>query len=707
MFAGHKNGQSRIQPLKEHLENTAELAKGFAQDFGAGDYAYMLGLAHDIGKYADEVQKRILYHGPKADHSTAGAKELFIRRMLPASLCAAGHHCGLPDLGAPGDMPDAGSLCGRLKKQICDYQSFQEEITLTPVASFHNERDFDTAFYTRMVYSALVDADFLDTERFMTSGEVKRGGYDQIETLFNLLQKHIQPWENPSNELNVKRTQILNRCLDMGKEEKGLYSLTVPTGGGKTVSSLAFALRHADVHGMKRVIYVIPYTSIIEQTADIFRGILGEKNVLEHHANVGFDQEDDDDTLSAIHRLSAENWDAPIIVTTNVQFFESLYANKSSRCRKLHNIANSVVIFDEAQMLPLPHLKPCLRAIQNLVREYGVTAVLCTATQPSLGKFFPEKMKIREICEDTAGLYTFFKRTRLQHAGKLSTAGVAERMLEGKQALAIVRTRRQAAELYDNLPEEGRYHLSTLMYPVHRERQLKEIKQRLREGLICRVSATSLVEAGVDVDFPMVLRAESGLDSIIQAAGRCNREGRRPLAESIVTVYQPEGKVPDMLSQNIAILHEVMERFSDLSSPEAIAAYFDALHKLKDEQLDEYGVIHAFEQGIKGCSLPFAQVAAGFHLIGTQTKPVFIPIEDEAKVLEQKLRGGFAGKDTLRKAGRYMVNIYPDHFGELFRAGDIEPLCGELVVLTNLSRYDGRKGLSLTSESGRGIFFEA
>lgn len=708
MYVGHKDDEGRIQPLKEHLENTAVLAKEYAQPFGAGDYAYILGLAHDIGKYAKEGQNRILHNGQKVDHSTAGAKELFVRRMLPAALCAAGHHSGLPDLGAPGDMPGTGSLCGRLKKPIRDYQDFQEEITLEPVPAIHNGQDFDTAFYTRMVYSALVDADFLDTERFMKNAAVKRGGYDGIETLFDQLQQYkLEHWENPSNEINVKRTQILRRCLEMGGEEKGLYTLTVPTGGGKTTASLAFALRHAVEHGMERVIYVIPYTSIIEQTAGVFREILGEKNVLEHHANVDFDQKDDDHTLAAMHRLSTENWDAPIIVTTNVQFFESLYANKSSRCRKLHNIANSVVIFDEAQMLPVPYLKPCVRAIQNLVREYGVTAVLCTATQPSLEKFFPKDMEIREICEDTAGLYTFFKRTRLQHVGKLSTDDVAGKMAEKPQALAVVRTRKQAAELFDSLPKEGRYHLSTLMYPVHRERQLKEIRQRLSKGLTCRVAATSLVEAGVDVDFPMVLRAEAGLDSIIQAAGRCNRENTHPLSESIVTVYQPEGRESAALDQSIQILHEVMDRFSDLSSPEAITAYFDALHKLKDEALDQYSVIRAFEQGVNGCKMPFKQVAERFHLIDKETKPVLIPIEDEAKKIEQKLRAGLIDKNTLRKAGRYMVNIYENHFKELYRANDIELIGGELAVLVNPSRYDEQKGLSLTGESGRGIFFEA
>lgn len=706
MFAAHKDDGGWLQPLQDHLEATAVLARDFAADFGAGGYAYQTGMAHDIGKYSAAFQERILHHGPKVDHSTAGAKELMALEMLPAAMCVAGHHSGLPDFGGAEDCSNLSSFSGRLKRQVEDYHGYLDEIQLSHAESPQFSSYFDAAFYTRMLYSALVDADWIDTERFMSGGLVDRGGYDSIPLLYERLCHFLEEkgWLNPKNQLNEKRSHILRRCFQMGKEKKGLFSLTVPTGGGKTVSSLAFALEHAQAHGMKRVIYVVPYTSIIEQTAQVFREILGKENVLEHHANVDFKETDGDDALAQKHYLAAENWDMPVIVTTNVQFFESLFANKSTRCRKLHNIANSVVILDEAQMLPVTYLKPCVRAVSALVSGCGATAVLCTATQPSLGKLFPKGTNIREICEDIPGLFAFFKRTRFELLGKQPAASVAQKMAGYGQALAVVSTRKQASELYGFLPEEGRYHLSTLMYPAHRGKILYEMKQRLIYKLPCRVAATSLVEAGVDADFPVVFRAEAGLDSIIQAAGRCNREGKRPLEESTVYIYQPEDPAPPLVKQNICVLREIMPLYEDLGSPEAIAAYFDALHKFMGEELDKKQIIRAFEEGLEGSMLPFKQVAQQFRLIETDTRALLIPLEEEAQRLACELQRKFISKETLRSAGKYMVNIYPRHFEALYNAGDMKLIDDSLGVLTNLGLYDSHKGLSLEADNGKALF---
>lgn len=706
MFVGHKSEDGRLQPLLNHLENTAALTERFADEFGAGDYAYWLGLIHDIGKYSRAFQKRILENGPKVDHSTAGAKMLFRQKMMPAAICAAGHHAGLPDFGAPGDPPEATTFSGRVKREVLDYSAFQNEVALIPKMDPYLPDTFDLAFFIRMLFSSLVDADFLDTQQFMSNGLTERGGYDDIPTLLKALERYMQRWRNPSNELNAKRCEILKNCMEAAKGDKGLYSLTVPTGGGKTVSSLAFALRHAKVHGLRRVIYVIPYTNIIEQTADQFRSIVGDDNVLEHHSSVSFEQYDDDRLTARQerHRLAAENWDAPIVVTTTVQFFESLYANKPSKCRKLHNIAQSVVIFDEAQMLPVPFLKPCVRAVANLVEGYGVTAVLCTATQPSLQKLFPDDLKMQEICPDTDSLFQFFKRNNIRHMGACSAAELAEKMMGYNQALAVVGTRKQAAELYEALPKDGRFHLSTLMHPAHRRRVLKEIRERLKNGFPCRVAATSLVEAGVDVDFPVVFRSEAGLDSIIQAAGRCNREGGRPLQDSVVYVYRPEGKVPPLMEQNISILHEVMRDYEDISSPEAIKAYFDSLHQLKGERLDAKQIIKAFEEGRNGCLLPFAQVAADFKLIDTQTKSILIPKEEDAASIAEAFRQGRFTRSLFRKAGQYMVNVYPQHFQALQEAGDIELISDEVAVLINEALYEEGTGLSLQADAGKALF---
>lgn len=706
MFLGHKSDDGRLQPLLDHLENTALLTEQFADEFGAGEYAYRLGLAHDIGKYSKAFQKRITENGPKVDHSTAGAKVLFRQQMMAAAICAAGHHTGLPDFGASGDPPEAYTFCGRMKRKVQDFFAFQNEVALIPLMDPCLPGSFELSFFIRMLFSALVDADFLDTERFMSNYSVERGGYDDIPTLLEALERYIEPWWNPSNALNAKRSEILKNCMEAAKGNKGLYSLTVPTGGGKTVSSLAFALRHAKEYGLRRVIYVIPYTNIIEQTADQFRRIVGDENVLEHHSSVNFEPKDDDRLSSRQerHRLSAENWDAPIIVTTTVQFFESLYANKPSKCRKLHNIAKSVVIFDEAQMLPVPFLSPCVRAITNLVQSYGVTAVLCTATQPSLQKLFPKDLEIQEICPDTAGLYEFFQRNTVRHIGKCCSAELAEKMAGYEQALAVVGTRKQAVELYESLPKEGRFHLSTLMHPAHRRRVLKKIGERLQKDLPCRVAATSLIEAGVDVDFPVVFRSEAGLDSIVQAAGRCNREGKRPLQVSMVYVYQPEDKVPPLVEQNVSILHEIMRNYDDISSPEAIKAYFDSLHRLKGELLDAKQIIKAFEEGRNGCLLPFAQVASEFKLIDTQTKSILIPKEEEAASIAEAFRQGRFTRALFRKAGQYMVNVYPQHFQALQEAGDIELISDEVAVLTNEALYEEGTGLSLQADAGKALF---
>lgn len=717
LFIAHKSEDgTREEKVLEHLRETARLAEHFAGAFEAGDLGYLTGLVHDIGKYSREFQRRIRYDGPKVDHSTAGAKELYRLGAAEAALCAAGYHGGLPEEGMPGDLPDQTSLHGRLKRKIPDYSEFAREVALSPPTKRMFETEFQRMFFVRMLFSALTDADFLATEDFMSEGKVERGGYDGIPVLLEAFEGYVEAkgWNRPQNDLNRMRRDILERCREAAKGERGLYSLTVPTGGGKTAASLAFALHHGAKHGLSRVIYVVPYTSIIEQTAKTFREMLGEGNVLEHHSNVSFDSGDDgfDDKL----RLSAENWDAPVIVTTSVQFFESLYANRPSRCRKLHNIAGSVVIFDEVQMLPLKYLRPCTAAMDALVADYGVTAVLCTATQPSLDRFFSNERKVQEICPNTDELYRFFRRTKLVNIGRQSLSDIAERMRDMNGALTVVATRKQAYELFLKLPKEGRFHLSTLMCPVHRSEVLAEIRRRLKspDKPLCRVAATSLVEAGVDVDFPAVFRAEAGLDSIIQAAGRCNREGKNPWEESFVYIFMPEDEPPGRIKKYVEIYRETAEFVEDLASPEAIRAYFDALHEFEEEMLgqrgmDEENILRIIEDGFHGGRLPFPEVDSRFRLIDTDTKSVLIPWDDKARKIRQALLQGDFSRKRLREAGPYLVNIYPGHFEELERAGDILIVGENLAVLTvdavteDTAVYSKETGLSLQGDSGKAI----
>ncbi len=380
------------QPLEEHLTNVAKMARRFAENFGAGKWAYYAGLEHDLGKSSHEFQQKLVVSGDidahiermgRVDHSTAGAQYAYKILKDAGKIIAytiAGHHAGLPN----GKSNEDACLIKRLEKNIPDYNLLFESINVDdlsprdlPIKVDKNRFGFQISFFIRMLYSCLVDADFLDTEHFMDEEKSRwRSGYEPLTALQDKLNLYLDrfPKKVPPLSINDYRREILNACLEASECTPGLFSLTVPTGGGKTLSSLAFALKHALSYGKTRIIYVIPYTSIIEQNAAVFRKILGSNSVLEHHSNYDHSEEDHRS------RLACENWDAPLIVTTNVQFFESLFSNRSSRCRKIHRIANSIVILDEAQMLPVSLLKPCLEAIRELSLNYGTTAVLCTAT---------------------------------------------------------------------------------------------------------------------------------------------------------------------------------------------------------------------------------------------------------------------------------------------------------------------------------------
>ena len=701
---------SRKQTVLEHLQGTARLAEAFAQPFGGQEQARLAGLLHDIGKYSAAFQRR-LAGGPKVDHSTAGAQEAYALRQLEAAFAVAGHHGGLPDGGAATDCADAGTLRGRMKKPLPDFSAWRDELRLPPAGRPKQipTDNLAEAFYIRMLYSCLVDADYLDTEVFM-DGEAPRGGYASPAELLARLEAYVAPWWDARTALNEKRCDILRACFAAGQTSpRGLYTLTVPTGGGKTVSSLAFALAQAAAQGMTRVIYVIPYTSIIDQTAEVFRSILGDENVIEHHAGADYTLPDGEtDPARCRKALATENWDAPIIVTTAVQFFESLFASRSSRCRKLHNIAGSVVIFDEAQTLPVPTLRPCVYAIGQLVQHYGVTAVLCTATQPALQPLFDELapgLRMQELCPDTEALYRFFRRTVLRQIGTLPVEELAARLNAASQALCVVNRRATARQLYALLSQEGSYCLTTLLCPADRKRLLQEIRARLQAGRPCRVVSTSLIEAGVDVDFPVAWREEAGLDSILQTAGRCNREGRRPAAESVVSVFRLEGqRVPAMLCQNVDSARHVLARFNDPAELDAIERYFAFYRSLKgDAALDQAGVLDAFARGLRGNMFPFAAVAERFHLIDSPTVPVYLPI-DEGEALVEQLRRGEVSRRLFRQLGQFAVSIYPDHLQKLQSAGAVETVDGGGYILTDPTLYDRRTGLALDVETGKGFF---
>jgi CRISPR-associated endonuclease/helicase Cas3 len=679
------NGQS----LKEHLEHVSTLCGEFAESFGKDD-GQLCGLYHDVGKYSDAFQRRLKGSGEQVDHSTAGALLMFDHHNVPAAMCIAGHHAGLADCGSKNDLAD--TFMARINHAkngvIADFGAWETELPNDiPFCSADRSR-LDYYYYTKMLFSALTDADWLDTEAYFKNTSVIEKTAS-IEALLLKLDAFVAPWQNPKSEINQRRCRILKSAVDHGSDMPGIFSMTVPTGGGKTVSSIAFALHHAVKHHLRRVIYVIPYCSILEQTQQVFERIFGKDTVIAHYSGAEFERKESDADMLA---FSAENWEAPIILTTAVQFFESLYSNKPGKNRKLHNIAESVIVFDEAQMLPVPFLKPCIAGICRLVKDYHCSAVLCTATQPAveplIEKYLPG-LSVRELCPEPEEMYQAFRRVTYIDEGELSDDALAACLRARQQVLCIVNSRRQAQSIYSMLKgEAGIFHLSTMMIPHDRKRVLREIRARLQNGQECRVISTSLIEAGVDVDFPEVYRALSGLDSIIQAGGRCNREGTRSCVTSKVHIFRTEEKAPRMLEQNISAAARVLRSYEQADSPEAIHAYFDFLfYTLKDDsQLDAKEILFCAER------LMFRTVADRFRLIDGADYTVYVPIGEGAELV-QNLRDGRIDRHLMRKLQQYAVSVYQQYFQELCRTGAVESLSDHAGILTDLRMYSAETGL--------------
>ncbi len=728
----------RFESVEEHLRAVSEVAACFAEPFGASSWARVVGMVHDAGKYSEAFQRRILHNGPKVDHSTAGAFELKGLAAGMLSYCVAGHHGGLPNGGTVVD--DGGSLLGRLKLAdrggIPDYSAFRNRIQLPEVClpttfrvapKTKEDGAFSLSFLTRMVFSCLVDADFLCTEKFMT-GKPREGiEADSLPVLRDRLESHLKRFYPPSGKVNEARCEMLDDCRAASRKRPGVFSLTAPTGSGKTLGLLRFALNHACAPDsvVQRVICAIPYTSIIEQNAAVYRQVLGDNNVLEHHSSFDYDSagsrdyEDPDSPLNRM-KLAAENWDAPVVVTTNVQFFESLFASKTSRCRKLHNIANSVILLDEAQMIPVKFLLPCVKALAELVKNYGCTVVLCTATQPCLeGYFQREGLTVEEISRDPARLSKSLARVTYRSDGRLDDDQIASALLLHDQTLCIVNSRKQARCLFDRLASfdnEGIYHLTTMMHSVHRKRVLAQITQRLKEGKRCIVVATCLVEAGVDLDFPVVYRAVAGVDSLVQAAGRCNREGKRAVQESIVHLFIPAEpySVPAGVGQRAQIAQSVLPGLLEGSDESLdveswVAAYFNRLYLAKGEsQLDEKSIVPRMSQNDPRNNniaiFPFEDVGHDFKLIEEGSIPLVIPCEENEDVID-RARNGFLSRGDWRMLSRYSISLYEADVRSLDAAGAIEQLTPGVYVLLDKGFYRDDVGLGIAHAGGDALFF--
>jgi CRISPR-associated endonuclease/helicase Cas3 len=576
---------------------------------------------------------------------------------------------------------------------------------------------FQFAFLGRMLFSCLVDADYIETERFyahIEGLEPQRDGFPPLNALADALNKYLTSMIEaaPNTPVNRLRAEILAHVRSQSGVAPGIFTLTVPTGGGKTLASLAFALDHARYNGFDRMIFVIPFTSIVDQTASVYRVALARHSdaVLEHHSAFDESRISNREGFEKL-KLAMENWAAPIVVTTAVQFFESLFADRPSRCRKLHNIANSVVILDEAQTLPQHLLRPCVAALDELARNYRTSIVLSTATQPALRettdpkRSFPGGFQdVHELAPDPPRLFAQLKRVRIKVAREpLADTDLIARFADVEQGLCIVNTRAHARELYGGLRQlSGVRHLSTLMCAAHRREALAAIHNDLKNNKPCRVVATSLVEAGVDLDFPLVMRAEGGLDSIAQAAGRCNREGRRSAEASLTIVFEAAGHPPPKSMRALCDAgRSALRKFpEDPLSPEAIEFFFREVYWSAGEpRLDGRGILSSCTTHAKDFDFPYASIAADFSMIDDIMLPVIIPFDEEARKCLRALEFVKSPGALARKLQPYVVPIPPKARKELINAGAAasireDDFGDQFVRLLNEDLYDKATGLS-------------
>lgn len=723
--------------LADHLHAVAKLSSAFAASFDCEAWGRLAGLWHDLGKYRPGFQRYIHQtHDPDAHiervadhaktHSAAGALHAInvlgpdIGRVL--AFLIAGHHAGLPDRH---ESDGAGaSLQARLANGESEYaeaigESIPADILAGTMLAPNSVAKAGFALWMRMLFSCLVDADFLDTERYFTPEKAaKRDHYPELRDMKKALDAHMARFSEAATDeasaVNAKRAEVLAACRQKAALPPGFFTLTVPTGGGKTLSSLAFALEHALIHGKRRVIYAIPYTSIIEQTAQVFRDVfmpLGDDVVVEHHSNLDIDQTKEDHA----NRLAAENWDAPLIVTTNVQLFESLHAARTSRCRKLHNLVNSVIVLDEAQMLPRDFLAPVLQMLKLLVEHYGVTVVLCTATQPMLisrhepvthRKLLDGVDRATEIIDAPEPLFDALKRVTIRLPEDFNARStweeIAAQVSQHDCVLVVVNARKDARELFELLRDDDAVHLSALMCAKHRSAAISGIRERLearRNGASnrpLRVISTQLVEAGVDLDFPVVYRALAGMDSIAQAAGRCNREGKLDGLGQVHVFVPPRQAPPGLLRQGEQTTRELASagQLVDPLAPITFRAYFDRL----------YAQSHGFDQeDILGLQRPeraaFRTAAAKFRLIDDDSESVIVPYNMSGGPNEaSSVHGWLAAliKDgnarwARRKLQRFTVSVPRHEFERMLSMGDVEEKAG--LWLAHSACYDAQFGL--------------
>lgn len=723
----YADGNKR-QTLMAHINGVKNNATVFAEDFASGAWGTLLGDWHDLGKFTEAFQHYMLENGPRVEHASPGGRHATDQfdnslRKLALQFSITCHHTGLQNIETlQRRLTGATQLLQNAIKNV-PVELLNKELPawpawLIPPSADADKREVDgwkksLEYWIRMLHSCLVDADWLDAEK-RDSGTPKRPDFPSIIELRDKLDGSIDKKVSAAQKdnwtpVNEQRKNVLDACRKAAMSEVGFFSLTVPTGGGKTLSGMSFALNHAVANNLKRVIVVIPYTSIIGQNALVYAEVFGKENVIEHHSNLTPEKD------TERNRLASENWDAPIIVTTNVQFFESLFANKNSKLRKLHNISKSIIILDEVQSLPPKLLYPILDAIRELREHYGCSIVLSSATQPALKErnaFKCGLKEVKEIVPDTMKLARNLARVNVtwETDGVMEYADISKRILAEnmQRVLVVTHKRKDARELADLLPK-GTYHLSASMCPAHREHILAEVKKNLDFkdlSLTVRLVSTQLIEAGVDIDFPVVFRALAGLDSISQTAGRCNREGKIIEGGRLIVFRAPTDPPPGVLRLGKSITESLMNAREadgvaccedgslDISSPELYNTYFRLFYS--GVQLDGAGVQNARTK------LDFPEVSKRFRMIDSDTYPIVVPYKD-AYVKLGMIRDKFKpSRDDFRSIQPFLVQIYTPEFEKLYNAGAIEPIHEKAFYCLTAPfqrLYDSRFGLIISEEN--------
>ena len=724
-YIAHRNEKTgAVQSIKEHSENTANLCRDYAVPEWK-DFMYVLGLLHDVGKYQSSFSKRINGANIRVEHSTCGAlaaKEEYATNPMSLMLqyCIAGHHSGIPDGGFLNDDETMNTLAGRMHRMFEDYKAYKSEFEIPNLdgnswlcnftEDCEDRMDIAVdkfAFLTRYAFSCLVDADSTDTANFCSEHSPNRLKAEFSKCL-NLVNKLLVSFKCET-ELQKTRKLLQEQAFENAKNDGLIYLLNMPTGSGKTLASVKIALERLLKKEKKRIIYVIPYNSIIEQTAQVFVDVFGENiDILRHQSVYSYEN---DENISEDYREAAknamENWDAPFIITTAVQFFESIYANKRGKLRKMHNMSNSILVFDEAHLMPQDYLQPCLQAVSYITKYLNSEAIFLTATMPDYENLIREyalkNINIVNLINDTSK-FKIFQKNNYNYVGKLCSESLIEKSRQYPSTLVIVNRKADARKLYEHCVGK-KFHLSTYMTSFDRKKVLSEIKRCLNElereypsgenipeNKKITIFSTSLIEAGVDIDVYAVFRERAGLDNILQAGGRCNREGKREKADVFVFDLERSGK--NMLSDEKANLTKgLMEKYEDISEGKCIKEYYNRLYFMKSDEINKNSM-HQMTKNLQ--SIPFKKYAEKFELIDSNAISLVVPRDDISKELVNQLK---TLKITdVRKLQSYTCTVYQSELDDLIKQHVVDDYGTGIYCLTNKDYY--KKDVGVIFEAG-------